>query len=56
MWSPTLKKYIGIATSPPAYAKTGAPLEFELEVKWEGKRAPAVVVERPFYDPPYRKA
>ncbi len=54
-WSPTLKKYIGIATVKSAYARTGTPLEFELEVEWERKRAPAVVVERPFYDPPYRK-
>ncbi len=56
VWSPTLKKYIGIATVRSPYAKPGTPLEFELEVEWERKRAPAVVVDRPFYDPPYRKA
>lgn len=55
-WSPTLKKYIGIATVQSPYAAQGTPLEIEVEVEWERKRAPAVVVERPFYDPPHRKA
>ncbi|HEY7588584.1 MAG TPA: aminomethyltransferase family protein [Thermoplasmata archaeon] len=55
-WSPTLKKYIGIATVRSAFAQTGTPLEIEIEVEWERRRAPARVVERPFYDPPHRKA
>jgi aminomethyltransferase len=55
-WSPTLKKYIGIATVRSGYAKAGTPLEFEVEVEWERRRAPAIVVDRPFYDPPHRKA
>ncbi len=55
-WSPTLKKYIGIATVRSEYAAPGTALEMEIEVEWERRRAPAVVVERPFYDPPYRKA
>ncbi len=55
-WSPTLKKYIGLATVRSAYAQVGTPLEVEIEVEWERRRAPARVVERPFYDPPHRKA
>lgn len=55
-WSPTLKKYIGIATVRSEYAHPGTRLEADIEVEWERKRAPATVVERPFYDPPYRKA
>lgn len=55
-WSPTLKKYIGLATVRSAFAAEGTPLEIEVEVEWERKRAPAAVVPRPFYDPPYRKA
>jgi len=55
-WSPTLKQYIGIATVPAAYAAIGTPVEFEVTVEGEHRRAPAEVVERPFYDPPHRKA
>lgn len=55
-WSPTLKKYIGLATLRSAHAAVGTPLEVEVEVEWERRRAPAVVVDRPFYDPPHRKA
>jgi len=55
-WSPTLKKYIGLATVRTPYARLGTPLEIEIEVEWQRRRAPARVVERPFYDPPHRKA
>jgi aminomethyltransferase len=55
-WSPTLKQYICIATVPAAYAAVGTPVEFEVTVEGEHRRAPAAVVERPFYDPPQRKA
>lgn len=54
-WSPTLKKYIGMATVQSAFASVGTPLEVEIEVEWERRRAPARVVGRPFYDPPHRK-
>ena len=55
-WSPTLKKYIGIATVRSECAEPGTKLEIEIEVEWERRQAPAVVVPRPFYDPPHRKA
>ncbi|HLE54448.1 MAG TPA: aminomethyltransferase family protein [Thermoplasmata archaeon] len=55
-WSPTVKKYIGLATVRSPYVAVGTPLEIDIEVEWERRRAPALVVERPFYDPPQRKA
>ncbi len=55
-WSPTLKKYIGIATVRAEYSETGTPLEIEMDIEWERRRVPVVVVERPFYNPPHRKA
>ena len=42
--------------SPIGFAAKGTPLEIEVEVEWERRRAPAVVVDRPFYDPPHRRA
>ena len=55
-WSPTLKKYVGIGTVASECAAPGTKLQVEIEVEWERRRAPAVVVPRPFYDPPHRKA
>jgi aminomethyltransferase len=55
-WSPTLKQYIGLATVPAAFSSVGTTVEFEVTVEGEHKRVPAVVVEKPFYDPPHRKA
>ncbi len=55
-WSPTLKKYIGIATLKSECSAPGTQLDIEIEVEWERRHAPAVVVPRPFYDPPHRKA
>lgn len=55
-WSPTLKQYIGLATVPAAFSAVGTSIEFEVTVEGEHERVPAVVVEKPFYDPPHRKA
>jgi len=55
-WSPTLKKYIGIGTVATPFARPGTELSIEIEVEWQRHTAPARVVERPFYDPPQRKA
>ena len=55
-WSPLLKKYICIATVDSAYASTGQPLEIEVTVEGERKKAPATVVTRPFFDPERKKA
>jgi aminomethyltransferase len=55
-WSPTIKKYIGLATMRSQFARVGTPLEIDIEVEWERRRAPARVVQRPFYDPPHRKS
>ena len=55
-WSPMLKQYIGLATVPAAYSAFGTVMDLEVTVEGERKRAPAVVVKRPFYDPPHKKA
>lgn len=46
--SPTLSIGIGLGYVPPDFAKPGTPIEIEIR----GKRAPAVVVPKPFYKRP----
>ncbi len=55
-WSPTLKRYIVLATVAASYALPGTVLEMEITVEGERKRAPVTVVPKPFYDPPRKKA
>lgn len=55
-WSPTLKRYVVLATVDSAYAPLGTVLEMEITVEGERKRAPVTVVQKPFYDPPRKKA
>ena len=55
-WSPLLKKYIAIATVAAPYSRIGTRLEIEIAVEWQRRRAPAVVVERPFFEPGRKKA
>jgi len=55
-WSPTLKRYIVLATIASPYAALGTALEMEVTVEGERKRAPVTVVPKPFYDPPRKKA
>jgi aminomethyltransferase len=43
--SPSLNVGIGLGYVPPGLAKTGTPIEIEIR----GKRAPAVIVPKPFY-------
>ncbi len=56
VWSPLLKRYIVIGTVESPYARPGSALEMEVTVEGERKRAPALVVKRPFFDPPRKKA
>ncbi len=46
--SPTLNVGIGLGYVPPDFAKPGTPIEIEIR----GKRAPAMIVPRPFYKRP----
>jgi aminomethyltransferase len=56
VWSPTLKEYIAIATAETAYSKLGTVLDFEITIEGQRKKAPCTVVQRPFYEPPWKKA
>ena len=55
-WSPLLKKYLAIATVAAPYAQIGTRVEIEVAVEWQRHRAPATVVERPFFEPDRKKA
>jgi aminomethyltransferase len=50
-WSPLLKKYIALAHVRARYAKAGTPVEMEVTVEHQRKRADARVVKKPFFDP-----
>jgi len=55
-WSPTLKKYIALATVEQDFVKIGTRLEIEVTVNHKRKTAAATVVKLPFYDPPRKRA
>ena len=55
-WSPTLKKYIALATIGKEYTEVGARLEMEVTVEYMRKTTGATVVKLPFYDPPRKRA
>ncbi|MCI4371818.1 MAG: aminomethyl transferase family protein, partial [Thermoplasmata archaeon] len=55
-WSPLLKKYIALATVASPYSRIGTRLDIEVTVEWQRHRAPALVVERPFFEPQRKKA
>ena len=56
VWSPTLKKYIALATVDARYAPHGTPIQIEHTVEYARERVDAQVVPRPFFDPPRKKA
>jgi aminomethyltransferase len=55
-WSPTLKKFIALATIDRGSEAAGTMLEFELTVEAVRHRVPARVVETPFFNPPRKTA
>ncbi len=55
-WSPTLKKYIALATIAAEYAALGTRVEMEVTVEGERGRSPATVVKKPFFDPPRKRS
>lgn len=55
-WSPLLKRYIALAHVEAAYAAPGAALEMEVTVQHRRRRAAAVVVPTPFFDPERKRA
>jgi aminomethyltransferase len=55
-WSPTLKKFIALATVETSSASPGTVLDFELTVEAVRHRVPAKVVETPFFNPARKTA
>ena len=55
-WSPTLKKYIALATVEQEFVKIGTRLEIEVTVNHKRKTAGVTVVKLPFYDPARKRA
>src|SRR5438874_4329884 len=55
-WSPTLKKYIALATVETAFAAPGIRLDMEVTVENARKTVGATVVKTPFFDPRCKRA
>jgi len=55
-WSPTLKKYIALATLEVELAQPGTDIEIEVTVEYKRETVPARVVRTPFFDPPRKRA
>jgi aminomethyltransferase len=55
-WSPTLKKYIALATLGREAARPGNRVDMEVTVEHRRKTTAATVVKLPFFDPPRKKA
>jgi aminomethyltransferase len=55
-WSPLLKKYIALAHVPSRWAAPGTALDMEITVEHRRRRAAARVVNKPFFDPPRKRA
>ena len=55
-WSPTLKKYIALATVERELTAPGTRLELEVIVNYKRESTGAVVVNLPFFDPPRKRA
>jgi aminomethyltransferase len=55
-WSPTLKKYIALATVEKGFTQAGTALDIEVTVEYQRKTTAATVVKTPFFDPPRKRA
>jgi aminomethyltransferase len=55
-WSPTLKKYIALATIRSENAKPGNRLDLEIAVEHERKTVAVTTLKLPFFDPPRKRA
>ena len=51
VWSPLLKRHLGLASVKAAHAALGSKVELEHTVLHERRRVAASIVERPFFDP-----
>ncbi len=55
-WSPLLKRNLALATVEAGYAVQGTEMQIDVMVEYERKTVTARVVERPFFDPPRKRA
>ena len=55
-WSPTLKKYIALATIEKEFIQPGTRLDLEVTIEHKRKTTDATVVKLPFFDPPRKRA
>jgi aminomethyltransferase len=55
-WSPTIKKYVALATVQSKFSHAGTALSMEMTVEHARKTVGARVVKTPFFDPPRKKA
>lgn len=56
VWSPMLKKLIGVASVRPAWAKPGTTLRVEHTVEYERRTVGCTVVKPPFFDPERKRS
>lgn len=54
-WSPLLKRQIALATVERGYEKPGTPVDLEVTVEYERRRARSQVAPLPFFDPPRKR-
>ena len=52
VWSPLLKRQLALATVERGYERPGTPVEIEVTVEYERRRARSTVAALPFFDPP----
>ena len=55
-WSPTLKKYIALATIEKAFIEPGTALKMEVLIEYMRRTTGVTVVKTPFFDPPRKRA
>jgi aminomethyltransferase len=55
-WSPSLKKYIALATVESKFGEPGSLLDMEVLVAYKRRRSGVSVVKTPFFDPPRKRA
>jgi aminomethyltransferase len=55
-WSPTLKKYIALATIEKEFIRPGIQLDLEVTIEHKRKTAEVTVAKLPFFDPPRKRA
>lgn len=55
-WSPILKRFLALGQVHAPYGAVGTSLRVEHTVEFQRRQVPCRVVERPFYDPPHKRA